>query len=144
LHATDDDLRNKLVPINRKYPIAKLMDACQRYSSRDIGGHVTFEYIMLDGINDSRKQALELCSLVGGLSSKVNLIPFNEVQGTPYRKSKQSNIDSFRNILLDANIMTITRKTRGIDIDAACGQLSGTAKRRSQDRTASDTLDNVK
>ena len=144
LHATDDDLRNKLVPINRKYPIAKLIEACRRYSSRDIGGHVTFEYIMLDGINDSKKQALELCSLIGDISAKVNLIPFNEVQGTPYRRSSQNNIDAFRNVLLDADIMTITRKTRGIDIDAACGQLSGTAQRRPQSRTTIDPSDNVK
>ena len=123
LHATDDDLRNKLVPINRKYPIAKLMDACQRYSSRDIGGHVTFEYIMLDGINDSRKQALELCSLVGGLSSKVNLIPFNEFPGSLFRRSSDEAIKKFQNVLRHHGFDVFLRESRGRDILGACGQL---------------------
>ena len=125
LHASDDALRDQLVPLNRKYPIAALLDACRRYVRRDSRGHVTFEYIMLEGVNDSEKQALELCTLLTGMPAKVNLIPYNNVSGTGFKVSSAAAIEKFRDILLAAGIMTITRKNRGRDIDAACGQLAG-------------------
>jgi 23S rRNA (adenine2503-C2)-methyltransferase len=129
LHASDDSLRNKLVPLNRKYPIATLLDACRRYVRRDSRGQVTFEYIMLEGVNDSPRQASELCKLLGDLPAKVNLIPYNNVFGTGFKPSSAQVIEQFRDVLLTGGIMTITRKTRGQDIDAACGQLAGRVSR---------------
>jgi len=125
LHAPDDELRSRLVPLNKKYPIPKLIDACQRYAQRDSRGIVTFEYIMLKGINDSKKQAYQLMSLLSDLPAKVNLIPFNSVPGTGFAAPSPTVVDKFRSILVKAGIVTITRKTRGDDIDAACGQLAG-------------------
>ena len=125
LHAPEDELRSRLVPLNKKYPIRKLIDACQRYAQRDSRGVVTFEYIMLRGINDSEKQAYQLISLLSDLPAKVNLIPFNSVPGTGFSTPSPIVVDRFRNILGKAGIVTITRKTRGDDIDAACGQLAG-------------------
>ena len=130
LHASDDALRDQLVPLNRKYPISTLLDACRRYVRRDSRGQVTFEYIMLEGINDSAQQALGLCTLLADLPAKVNLIPYNDVSGTGFKTSSTAAIEKFRDILLTAGIMTITRKTRGRDIDAACGQLAGRVSRR--------------
>ncbi len=130
LHASDDALRDQLVPLNRKYSISTLLDACRRYVRRDSRGQVTFEYIMLEGINDSAQQALGLCTLLADLPAKVNLIPYNEVSGTGFKTSSTAAIEKFRDVLLTAGIMTITRKTRGRDIDAACGQLAGRVSRR--------------
>ncbi len=125
LHATNDALRDELVPINRKYPIAELLAACKRYVAGKPHRRVTFEYVMLEGINDSEKHARELVRLLSHVPSKVNLIPFNPFPGAPYRCSNQETIDRFRDIIMAAGIMTVTRKTRGEDIDAACGQLVG-------------------
>ena len=125
LHAPNDRLRDQLVPLNRKYPIDQLMDACQRYVEDAPRTRVTFEYVMLSEINDSEQHARELIALMQGLPSKVNLIPFNDFTGAPYKCSARESIERFRDLLCAAGIMTITRKTRGNDIDAACGQLAG-------------------
>lgn len=132
LHAPNDTLRDELVPINKKYPIAVLLDACRHYVSRQPHHmHITWEYVMLDGVNDSDAHAHELASLLKGLPSKINLIPFNPFPMTRFKRSPQERIDSFREILQRRGYTAITRRTRGEDIDAACGQLAG----RVQDRT---------
>ncbi|HKQ31363.1 MAG TPA: 23S rRNA (adenine(2503)-C(2))-methyltransferase RlmN [Burkholderiales bacterium] len=131
LHATNDELRDVLVPLNKKYPIEELLDACRRYVADEPRRRITFEYVMLDGVNDSLAEARALVRLLEGVPSKVNLIPFNPFPETRYKRSSQERIDAFRDILMAAGLMTITRKTRGDDIDAACGQLAG----RIQDRT---------
>lgn len=126
LHAPNDSLRDELVPINRKYPIAELMDACRRYTlGRNHKMHVVYEYVMLDGVNDSPALAKDLAKLLGGMPAKVNLIPFNPFPEARYRRSKPEAIERFANILRAKNILATTRKTRGDDIDAACGQLVG-------------------
>lgn len=132
LHAPDDALRDELVPINRKYPIRELLAACRRYVQKRPHRHILFEYVMLDGVNDSERHAHELARLVGGLPCKVNLIPFNPFPGTEYRRSPQARIDRFRDVLLARHIITVTRRTRGDDIDAACGQLAGQVRDRSR------------
>ena len=132
LHATDDALRDELVPINRKYPIAELLDACRRYANKDGRRRITFEYVMLDGINDSPLHARQLLGLLRGIPAKINLIPFNPFPGSPYRSSDLATINRFRDILMAAGVMTVTRKTRGDDIDAACGQLAGQVADRSR------------
>lgn len=135
LHAPNDALRNQLVPINKKYPLQQLIQACHDYVTGESRRRVTFEYVMLDSVNDSDQIARELISLIKEIPCKVNLIPFNSVHGIGYRCSSSSRIDRFRDLLLDAGIFTITRKTRGDDIDAACGQLAGKVQditRRSQ------------
>lgn len=131
LHAANDTLRNELVPLNKKYPIADLMDACKRYVAGESRNHVTFEYVMIDGVNDSREHAKQLLQCLEGVPAKVNLIPFNSFPGSNYSRSSRVVIDQFRDILVRGGIVTITRKTRGDDIDAACGQLAG----KVQDRT---------
>ncbi|MCI0400252.1 MAG: 23S rRNA (adenine(2503)-C(2))-methyltransferase RlmN [Gammaproteobacteria bacterium] len=125
LHAANDRLRNELVPLNRKYPVRDLIAACKRYAEGQTRDVLTFEYVMLADINDSPAHARELARLLNGFPAKVNLIPFNKFPQTIYRRSSQETIDRFRDILLDAGLRTITRKTRGEDIDAACGQLVG-------------------
>ena len=125
LHAPENKLRNILVPLNKKYPVDELIAACKKYSKARFGNSVTFEYVMLDGINDSEFQAHLLVKLLRDVPSKVNLIPFNPFPGSGYKRSSSEVIDRFRNILVNAGIITITRKTRGDDIDAACGQLVG-------------------
>ena len=132
LHAPNDELRNKLVPINRKYPIDELLSACRRYVGDESRRRVTFEYVMLQGINDTEQHARELAALLATVSAKVNLIPFNPFPQSEYVRSSRPVIDRFREILMKKGIVTVTRKTRGDDIDAACGQLAG----RVQDRTA--------
>ena len=131
LHATNDPLRDELVPLNRKYPIAVLLDACRRYVVNQPHRRVTFEYIMLDGVNDTEAHARELVALLRDVPSKINLIPFNPFPQGRFRRSSSTRLERFRKILMDAGFTTITRKTRGDDIDAACGQLAG----RVQDRT---------
>lgn len=131
LHAPNDKLRSELVPLNKKYPIAELMAACRRYVQDKNRARITFEYVMLDGINDQPGHAKELAHCLEDVPSKVNLIPFNAFTGTAYRRSPQRRIDHFREILLKAGIITVTRRPRGDDIDAACGQLAG----KIQDRT---------
>lgn len=131
LHAPNDALRDVLVPLNRKYPIAELLAACKRYVEGDARRRVTFEYVMLAGVNDSVAHAHELVKILEGVPAKVNLIPFNSFPQTQYQRSDAAAIDRFRAVLMDANLTTMTRKTRGDDIDAACGQLAG----RIHDRT---------
>jgi 23S rRNA (adenine2503-C2)-methyltransferase len=125
LHAPEDELRNKLVPLNKKYPISELLDSCRRYVDNNNRQRVTFEYVMLKGINDSLDHARQLGKILQDVPSKVNLIPFNPFPETQFERSGSGTIDRFRDHLQGMNIFTITRKTRGDDIDAACGQLAG-------------------
>jgi 23S rRNA (adenine2503-C2)-methyltransferase len=125
LHAPDDALRNELVPINRKHPIAELLQACWHYLDEQNGRSVTFEYVMLEGVNDSPAQARALGRLLKGHPAKVNLIPFNPFPGTRYRRSPAPVIQRFRDELLQRGLLATIRRTRGDDIDAACGQLAG-------------------
>jgi 23S rRNA (adenine2503-C2)-methyltransferase len=131
LHAPSDALRDELVPLNKKYPIAEVLAACQRYLSGDTRRKVTVEYVMLEGVNDSVEHARALVKVLREVPAKVNLIPFNPFPETRYRRSSAAAIDRFRDILIKGGLITITRKTRGDDIDAACGQLVG----RVMDRT---------
>ena len=124
LHAPNDELRDQLVPLNKKYPIREVLEACKRYVSTD-RRRITIEYVMLDGVNDSVKHAHELVKLLRSVPAKVNLIPFNPFPNTAYRRSSRDAIDRFRDILMQHDLTTVTRKTRGEDIDAACGQLVG-------------------
>ncbi|MCM8594126.1 23S rRNA (adenine(2503)-C(2))-methyltransferase RlmN [Accumulibacter sp.] len=135
LHAPDDQLRDQLVPINRKYPLRVLLEACRRYLERAPRDYVTFEYVMLDGINDSLAQAHELLALTRQVPCKFNLIPFNPFPGSAYRRSSALRIRRFADVLLEAGVVTTTRKTRGDDIDAACGQLAGRVLDRSRRTT---------
>lgn len=131
LHAPNDELRNSLVPLNKKYPIRELLAACRRYVDGAPRRRVTFEYVMLDGVNDSVAHARALAGLLADVPAKINLIPFNPFAFTRYRRSSGAAIDRFREVLLAAGLTTVTRKTRGEEIAAACGQLAG----RVQDRT---------
>jgi 23S rRNA (adenine2503-C2)-methyltransferase len=130
LHAPTDELRSQLVPINRLHPIAELLEACWHYLDEQNGRSVTFEYVMLDGVNDSREQARQLAQLLRGRPAKVNLIPFNPFPGTEYRRSSDDAIWHFRDELLKRDVMATVRRTRGEDIDAACGQLVGKVQDR--------------
>lgn len=134
LHAPTDALRDQLVPLNRKYPIAQLLAACLRYVADSNHRAITFEYVMLDGINDSPQHAKQLVALLQGIPAKVNLIPFNPFPEARYRRSPQAAIDQFRDIVVAAGFPTMTRKTRGDDIDAACGQLAGKVMDRTKRR----------
>lgn len=125
LHASNNELRSNIVPINRSYPMADLLAACKRFSESRDNDAVTIEYVMLNGVNDSKQDARDLVKCLQGLPAKVNLIPFNKFPGTNYTCSNINTINAFRDILMKAGIFTITRKTRGDDIDAACGQLVG-------------------
>jgi 23S rRNA (adenine2503-C2)-methyltransferase len=131
LHAPNDALRNELVPINRRHPIAELLDACWHYLDAQNGRSITFEYVMLDGINDQSEHARELVSLLQGHDAKVNLIPFNPFPGSQFRRSRPDAISFFRDYLNGRGVTATVRRTRGDDIDAACGQLAG----RVHDRT---------
>jgi 23S rRNA (adenine2503-C2)-methyltransferase len=130
LHAPDDALRDELVPINRLHPIAELLDACWDYVEATNTREITFEYVMLDGVNDSPEQAHRLAGLLRGRPAKVNLIPFNSFPGTAYRRSSPEAVEEFRRVLATAGIVTVTRRTRGDDIAAACGQLAGQVDNR--------------
>jgi len=137
LHAPNDALRNELVPVNKKYPIAELMAACQRYIDGDDAvsqrkKHVLFEYVMLSGVNDQAEQAHELAELLRGFPAKVNLIPFNPFSQSGYQRSSRNAVERFARILNDAGVLTLKRTTRGDDIDAACGQLAGDIDDRSK------------
>ncbi len=126
LHAPDNFTRDELVPLNRKYPIEMLMQACKTWlQGKPHREHITFEYVMLDGVNDSLEQAKKLGRLLSQVPSKVNLIPFNTFPGSEYKCSPRVTIDRFREELIKMDIYTVTRKTRGDDIAAACGQLAG-------------------
>ena len=129
LHAPNDELRNELVPINKKYPLEQLIAACQRYIAKDGNEssrkHVTIEYVMLDGVNDHPEHAQQMIKLLKNLPSKLNLIPFNPFPHAPYGRSSRNRIISFQKTLSDAGFVCTIRQTRGDDIDAACGQLVG-------------------
>ena len=134
LHAPNDALRTELIPLNKKYPVAELMDACFRYLSRKRkGDSITFEYTLMKGVNDSPATARELARLMKAFSNrmqyadaaKVNLIPFNPFPGTRFERSGEADIRAFQKILQDAGVLAMVRRTRGDDIDAACGQLKG-------------------
>ena len=125
LHAPNDALRNVLMPVNRKYPLRELMAACRRYLEKAPRDFITFEYVMLEGVNDSVQQARELVSLVREVPCKFNLIPFNPFPQTHYRRSGADAVRRFCDVLMHADIVTTTRRTRGGDIAAACGQLAG-------------------
>ena len=140
LHAPNDRLRDELVPINQKYPLRELMDACRRYLKKAPRDFVTFEYVMLDGVNDSDAHARELLELTRTVPCKFNLIPFNPFPGSPYRRSPATCIRRFAEILMNAGVVTTTRKTRGDDIDAACGQLAGQVLDKTR-RTARRVID---
>ena len=139
LHAPTDALRDDLVPINRKYPLRELMAACVRYLEKAPRDFVTFEYVMLDGVNDSDAHARALLALTRDVSCKFNLIPFNPFPGSPYQRSPAPRIRQFAEILMAAGVVTTTRKTRGDDIDAACGQLAGQIKDKTR-RTAKSVV----
>jgi len=130
LHAPDDALRDTLVPLNRKYPLRDLMAACRRYLRSAPRDFITFEYVMLDGVNDSDEQARRLVRLVDALPCKFNLIPFNPFPGATVQRSPPQRIQEFAARLTAAGIVTTIRRTRGDDIDAACGQLAGTVDDR--------------
>ncbi len=132
LHAPNDELRNLLVPLNKKYPLKELIQACKDFFKNDKRRYVTMEYVMLAGVNDSPQHAKQLIALLNGVRAKVNLIPFNPFPNTTYKRSDDTTIDKFRNMLINANINCITRKTRGEKIDAACGQLVGQVKDRTR------------
>jgi len=130
LHAVRDDIRDELVPLNRKYPIAELMAACRRYPAASNARRITFEYVMLKGVNDSEADARELVRLLDGIPAKVNLIPFNPWPGSPYETSSNNAIHRFASIVLDAGYASPIRTPRGRDILAACGQLKTESERK--------------
>jgi len=125
LHAPNNALRNELVPINKMHPIEELLDACWRYAEKRTNRFITFEYVMLRGVNDSVGHADELHALLDGKPAKVNLIPFNPFEGNEFARSAADTITHFQNRLRMKGLVATTRKTRGEDIDAACGQLAG-------------------
>ena len=134
LHAPFDDLRTEIVPLNRKYPIKTLLAACQDYINGRRKRSITFEYTLMDGVNDHPEHARELVKILRSLPSKLNLIPFNPFPGTQYRCSTPERIDKFQNIVRDGGLIATVRKTRGDDIDAACGQLAGDFRDRTRRR----------
>jgi len=150
LHAPNDTLRDEIVPVNKKYPIKEFLAGVSRYIEKSNAnrGRVTIEYIMLDHVNDSTDHAHELAKLLENTPSKINLIPFNPYPGSPYGRSSNSRIDRFNKVLMEYGFTVIVRKTRGDDIDAACGQLAGdvidrtkrTAKKQSQGEDISVTM----
>jgi len=133
LHASDDELRNSLVPLNNKYPLRELMAACRRFiDKQNTRSRITFEYVLLDGVNDSDQHAHQLIKLVKGIPTLMNLIPFNPFTGSGYKASTAKRVERFNKILADAGITTVVRRPRGGDIDAACGQLVGRIEDKSR------------
>jgi 23S rRNA (adenine2503-C2)-methyltransferase len=132
LHAPNDALREQLVPINRKYPISELLKACRSYVDGYKSRKITFEYVMLKDVNDGIEHARELVKRIGDIPCKLNLIPFNPYPHAIYQCSDQATIDQFREYVSSKGIITVTRRARGEDIDAACGQLVGQFKDRSR------------
>lgn len=132
LHAPNDELRNKIVPLNKKYPLKELMAVCRDYFKDEPRRSITMEYVMLDGVNDTPEHARQLIKILNGVKAKMNLIPFNPFPNTPYQRSDMATIDRFRDILMQAGLNTTVRRTRGDDIDAACGQLVGQVKDRTK------------
>ena len=133
LHAANDELRTELVPLNKKYPIEQLMEACKRYVMRKPKSSITFEYTLMRGVNDQPEHARQLARLMRQFdnatqmkdAAKVNLIPFNPFPGTRYERSSEDDIRTFQKLLQQSRVLTTVRRTRGDDIDAACGQLKG-------------------
>jgi 23S rRNA (adenine2503-C2)-methyltransferase len=148
LHASNDTLRDGLVPLNKKYPLRELMAACKRYLEFAPRDFITFEYCMLDGVNDSDEHARELLALVNdpvaGVSCKFNLIPFNPFPESGLLRSKNPRIKAFAQILVDGGLVTTIRKTRGDDIDAACGQLAGEVQDRTRVQERMEKMDEYK
>ena len=140
LHAPNDELRSEIVPINRKHPIAELLAACWHYVEKQNARNVTFEYVMLDGVNDRPEHARQLAGLLRGHPAKVNLIPFNPFPNTRFRRSSEMAIERFRDILLKGGVMATIRRTRGDDTDAACGQLVGRVNERVTNRLGGKTF----
>jgi 23S rRNA (adenine2503-C2)-methyltransferase len=140
LHAVRDELRDELVPINKKYPLKELIQACRDNAKLAPRRTITFEYVMLDGINDSMEDARGLIKLLKTVPSKLNLIPFNPFPQSTYRCSSKETILKFKTLLNDAGIVTTVRKTRGEDIDAACGQLVGQVADKSRRHLKLKTL----
>jgi len=133
LHATNDKLRDELVPVNKKYPLKELMAACRRFiDKQNTRSRITFEYVMLAGINDQPEHARELIKLLKGIPTLMNLIPFNPFEGSGYSTSSKKAVTRFREILHASGMTTVVRKTRGEDIDAACGQLAGKIEDKSR------------
>ena len=140
LHAVRDDLRDELVPLNRKYPIAELMGACRRYPGATNARRITFEYVMLRGVNDSEADARELVRLIAGIPAKVNLIPFNPWPGSTYEPSSGNALHRFAKIVMDAGFASPIRTPRGQDILAACGQLRTESGRRCEEQPIKGSL----
>jgi 23S rRNA (adenine2503-C2)-methyltransferase len=147
LHAPNNTLRDHLVPLNRKYPIAELLQACTRYQAFAPRDFITFEYCMLDGVNDQPEHARELIALMKthgaqGLQAKFNLIPFNPFEASGLHRSPDAQVKVFAGLLMEAGLVTTLRKTRGDDIAAACGQLAGDVQDRTdvQQRMASQRM----
>lgn len=133
LHATNDALRDELVPVNKKYPLKELMAACRRFiAKQNTRSRITFEYVLLDGVNDRPEHARELIKLLKGIPTLMNLIPFNPFEGSGYNTSSKQAVSRFSEILHNAGMTTVVRKTRGEDIDAACGQLAGKIEDKSR------------
>ena len=133
LHATNDRLRDELVPVNKKYPLKELMAACRRFiDKQNSRSRITFEYVLLDGVNDKPEHARELIKLLKGIPTLMNLIPFNPFEGSGYSTSSKQTVSRFSEILHNAGMTTVVRKTRGEDIDAACGQLAGKIEDKSR------------
>jgi len=133
LHASNDQLRNELVPLNNKYPLKELMAACRRFiDKQNTRSRITFEYVLLDGVNDKPEHARELIKLLKGIPTLMNLIPFNPFEGSGYKTSSKQAVSKFSEILHNAGMTTVVRKTRGEDIDAACGQLAGKIEDKSR------------
>ncbi len=133
LHAPNDEIRSELVPLNRKYPIDSLLDACRAYlASQDVKATITFEYTLIDDVNDTKSLALDLAKLLRDFRCKVNLIPFNPFPGSSYKRPSESRIYAFHKNLMDNGVRAMRRTTRGADIDAACGQLVGQVNDRTR------------
>lgn len=144
LHAPNDPLRTALMPLNKKYPIAAVLAACKRYLGDEPRRRITMEYVMLAGVNDQPKHACELVEILKDIPSKVNLIPFNPFVGTDYQRSDPTTIARFQKIVMEAGIVATLRKTRGDDIDAACGQLAGKVNDRTRrSRVFKESLQNA-
>ena len=133
-HATTDEVRDKLVPINKKWNIAALLDALRSYPKLTNSERITFEYVMLDGVNDSDEDARRLVKLIEGIPAKINLIPFNEWPGAPYKRSSNNRIRAFADIIYKAGYASPIRTPRGEDIMAACGQLKSATERARKPR----------
>lgn len=141
LHAPNDPLRDQLVPLNKRYPIAELLDACRRYLEvQPNNSRITWEYVMIDGMNDQDEHAYQLAKLLKGIPSKINLIPFNPFPGTDYKRSKPDRIERFARILYKQGYTATVRRTRGDDIDAACGQLAGKVMDKTKRTEAGQSL----